>query len=59
MDSKNKKKKGGAAAKNTPDFYELLELPQRDQATPEQIKSQYRKLALKWHPDKNPGDMQE
>ena len=40
-----KKKKQGA------DFYELLELS--PEASQEQVKSQYRKLALKWHPDKN------
>eukprot|EP00698_Gefionella_okellyi_P006847 TRINITY_DN1649_c0_g1_i5.p1 TRINITY_DN1649_c0_g1~~TRINITY_DN1649_c0_g1_i5.p1 ORF type:complete len:170 (+),score=17.80 TRINITY_DN1649_c0_g1_i5:24-533(+) len=35
------------------ELYKRLELT--DDATEEEIRSQYRKLALKWHPDKNPG----
>ncbi len=36
------------------DYYELLEVDRgADDAA---IKSSYRKLAMRWHPDKNPGD---
>lgn len=36
------------------DFYRILEISEN--ATQDEVKKSYRRLSLKWHPDKNPGN---
>ena len=44
-------------SKNLPDYYTILQI--QNDANPDEIKTQFRKLAKKWHPDRKKGDNAE
>jgi len=44
--------------KKRENYYKLLDLDKTEVYTEEQIRKQYHRTSLKYHPDKNPGDLQ-
>lgn len=54
MKSKNSLENGTSSSAEILDFYEILGVERN--ASEQKIKDSYRKLALKFHPDRNPGN---
>ncbi len=52
LEKLNKKRKRSWTVKNGDNFYDILKLPSRIETTEELVKKQYKKMALKNHPDK-------
>ncbi|KAK2717116.1 dnaJ homolog subfamily B member 6-B-like [Artemia franciscana] len=53
----NENERGKATKKNTEDYYTILKLNRN--ASQADIRKAYRRLALRWHPDKNPDNQEE
>lgn len=51
--SRNVSEPNGPERADTTGLYRILQIPKK--ATEEEIKRAYRRLALQYHPDKNPG----
>lgn len=45
------------SSQNNTDYYDILEISKN--ATPEEVKKGYNRLAKKWHPDRNPDNVDE
>jgi DnaJ family protein B protein 4 len=52
-----KRKRGGSSNTMGVDYYKILQVDKT--AKDDDLKKAYRKLAMKWHPDKNPNNKKE